>query len=69
MEFTLREAAQVLDPPVTEWQLRQLVTALRVQPAGRRRTGHAGRPVSTYDYAELAKLHEVLVPFLPIPGA
>jgi hypothetical protein len=62
--LTLAEASQVLDPPVTEQQLRQIVTALRWQPDGWRRTGRAGHPFPVYDVAELLELHAALVPFL-----
>jgi len=62
--FTLREAAEVLNPPVTERQLRQIVTALGWKPAGHRHTGRSGHPFPTYDAAELLALHAALVPFL-----
>lgn len=62
--LTLAEAATLLDPPMTEQQLRQIVTALRIPAAGKRDTGRAGRPAPTYDAAALMKLHCALVPFL-----
>lgn len=62
--LTLAEAAQVLDPPMTEQQLREIVRALRWEPEGYRHTGRAGRPAPRYDAAKIMKLHAVLVPFL-----
>ncbi len=62
--LTLAEAAAVLDPPVTEQQLRAIVTALRWKPDGVRRTGRAGRPAPCYDASRILTLHAALVPFL-----
>ena len=62
--LTLAEAAMVLDPPVTEQQLRAMVTALGWQPYGVRRTGRAGRPLPEYDATRLLELHAAMVPFL-----
>ena len=61
--LTLAEAAQVLDPPMTERQLRAIVRALAWQPEGYRHTGRAGRPAPRYDAARLMALHAALVPF------
>jgi len=68
-DLTLAELAQVLDPPLTEHQLRQLVTLTGLKPSGKRRTGRAGRPQPTYEVTELLKLHAVLAPFLGISDA
>jgi 2-keto-3-deoxy-L-rhamnonate aldolase RhmA len=62
--LTLAEAAQVLDPPMTEQQLRAIVRALRWEPEGYRHTGRAGRPGARYDAGKILKLHAALVPFL-----
>ncbi len=62
--LTLAEAAQVLDPPVTEAQLRAIVRALGWQPDDWRRTGKPGRPVPAYDSADLMRLHAALTPFM-----
>jgi hypothetical protein len=62
--LTLAEAAQVLDPPVSERQLRAIVGALGWRPCGHRRTGQAGRPAARYDAGELMKLHAALAPWL-----
>jgi hypothetical protein len=68
--LTLAEAAQVLDPPMTEQQLRQIVRALGWEPGGERGNGHPGRPgrqKATFDAAEILRLHAALVPFLRSP--
>jgi hypothetical protein len=65
--LTLAEAAMVLDPPVTEQQLRAIVRALGWQAAGVRHGGHPGRPgrqQATFDAADVLRLHAALVPFL-----
>ncbi len=62
--LTLSEAAQVLDPPMTERQLRQIITALGWQPGEWRRTGRIGHPFPAYPAADLMRLHAALVPFL-----
>jgi hypothetical protein len=67
--LTLAEAAMVLDPPVTEQQLRAMVSALGWQPHGARRTGRAGRPVDAYEATRLLELHAAMVPFLGINHA
>ena len=61
--LTLAEAAAVLDPPLSERQLRQIVHALRWPPAGHRYTGRAGRPAPMYSATRLMELHAALVPF------
>lgn len=61
--LTLAEAATLLDPPMTERQLRAIVRALRWQPAGWRHNGH-GHPYATYQAADIMRLHAALLPFL-----
>lgn len=62
--LTLAEAATVLDPPVTEQQLRAIVTALGWKPDSHRHTGRAGRPAPEYDAARIMRLHAALLPFI-----
>lgn len=62
--LTLAEAAAVLEPTITEQQLRQIITALGWQPSGHRRTGRRGHPFPEYDATDLLNLHAALVPFL-----
>jgi len=68
--LTLAEAAAVLNPPVTEAQLRVIVRALHWQPADHRHHGRAtgGRPAAAYDAQELLKLHAALSPWLGKPS-
>lgn len=61
--LTLAEAATLLDPPMSEHQLRVIVRALRWRPAGTRPSGRAGHPPLTYDAARLMALHRALLPF------
>lgn len=61
--LTLAEAAQVLEPAMSEQQLRAIVTALGWQPDSWRRSGKPGRPSPAYDSADLMGLHAALVPF------
>ena len=55
--FTLAEALQVLDPPMTRRQLRRAITQASLRPSGKRYTGCAGRPALRYDAADLMKIH------------
>ena len=62
--LTLTEAAQVLEPPLTERQLRALVRVLRWEPCGTRQTGRRGHPRATYPASDIFGLHAALMPFL-----
>lgn len=63
--LTLAEAAALLEPPVTEYQLRHIIRQLPgITPAGVRRAGHIGRPEHTYDAGEIMRLHAALTPWL-----
>ena len=64
--LTIPEAAAsgLLVPPLSEHQLRVIIRALRIPPAGVRRTGCTGHPQHTYDWAELARLHSAISPWL-----
>ena len=67
--LTLAEAAAVLEPPVTEYQLRHIIHQLPgITPAGARRQGRPGRPELTYRAADLMRLHAALVPWLAAPA-
>jgi len=61
--LTLAEAAAILEPPVTERQLRAIITALAWQPSGHQHTGRSGRPAARYDATRLMLLHAALAPF------
>jgi hypothetical protein len=62
--WTLEEAAQLLDPPMSVEQLRHLVQAAGLQPAGARRTGRRGRPAPTYSSTALLRAHAAIAPLL-----
>lgn len=62
--LTLAEASEVLDPPIGEKQLREIVHALRWKPAGHRHDGRKGHPKATYPAEAIMKLHRALVPWL-----
>lgn len=64
VQLTLTEAASILEPPISEPQLRLIVRALAIQPSGHRRTGQAGRPTEEFDSAEIMRLHGALSPWL-----
>jgi hypothetical protein len=66
--FTIAEAAAVLDPPMTEKQLRKIIFELGWRPAGWRYTGRSGHPISTWDMARIQRLHIALLPFLDAPA-
>jgi hypothetical protein len=62
--WTAEDAAALLDPPMTVDQVRALIRAAAIQPAGHRRTGRRGRPAETYDPEVILRAHASLVPFL-----
>jgi len=62
--LTLAEAAALLEPPLTEAQLREILHALRWKPTAVRRTGRPGHPVPVYPADELMRLHAAITPFL-----
>ena len=64
LTFTIAEAAQILEPAMTEPQLHAIIRALGWKPDGHRHTGTGGRPPVTYDAARLLALHAALIPFL-----
>jgi hypothetical protein len=65
VELTLAEAATLLEPAITEQQLRAIIRALGWQPSGWRHRG-SGRahPVACYDAARILALHGALTPFM-----
>jgi hypothetical protein len=62
--LTIAEAAQILDPPIGERQLRIIVTALGWPADQWRHSGRRGHPTAAYDATRLMQLHASLVPFI-----
>ncbi len=62
--FTIAEAVTILNPPMTERQLRQIIGALGWKPAGYRHDGRPGHPHPVYDSARIMGLHAALLPFM-----
>lgn len=63
--LTLTEAATLLNPRITDHQLRAIIRQLPgITPAGARHDGGIGRPEHTYHWADLARLHAALTPWL-----
>ena len=62
--LTITEALSLLDPPITEAQLRHAIAAAGLKPCGSRPTGQPGRPHPTYSWPELVALHGALSPWL-----
>lgn len=62
--LTIRELADLLDPPVTADQVKHMVRAVGLRPCGHRRTGRKGRPTALYDATVILRVHAALVPFM-----
>lgn len=62
--WTVEDATALLDPAMSVEQVRALIRAAGIQPAGHRRTGRRGRPAETYDAEVILQAHAALVPFL-----
>lgn len=69
VKVTLSEAASILDPPMTETQIRAIINALGWPPAGTSPNGRRGRPQHTYPWADITALHALLAPWLQITYA
>jgi hypothetical protein len=61
--LTLKEAATLLQPPLTEQQLRAIIRALHWQPAGWRHNP-CGHPWATYPWTDISALHKDLLPHM-----
>jgi hypothetical protein len=62
--LTVKELADLLDPPVTAEQVWHLVCYTRLKPCGYRRTGQRGRPTAVYDARIVMKAHALLAPLV-----
>jgi hypothetical protein len=61
--LTIKELADLLDPPVTPEQIVHLICYMGLKPCGRRRSGRRGRPAALYDARTVLAAHAVLVPY------
>jgi hypothetical protein len=61
--LTLAELADLLDPPVTVEQVKNLIHAVQLQPVSYRRTGRQGRPAPEYDARLVMQAHGALSQF------
>src|SRR5260370_36451391 len=61
---TVADAVTMLNPPMTDRQLRDILRALTIPPCGRRWTGGMGRPSDLYDWGEITRLHAAIAPRL-----
>ena len=60
----MADAVTMLNPPMTDRQLRDILRALTIPPCGRRWTGGMGRPADLYDWGEITRLHAAVKPWL-----
>ncbi|MEV0586340.1 hypothetical protein [Nonomuraea sp. NPDC050310] len=58
--WTAREAAEHLDPPLTEDEVRALITIFQV-PAIGQRTGGRGRPADEYAQDAILHAHAIVI--------
>ena len=61
---TIGEFVVGTNPPISDDRMTALVLLLGVEPAARRRTGHAGRPVRLFRPSDLAEVHTAVCPWL-----
>jgi hypothetical protein len=66
VDLTLTEATTLMNPTISEPQLRAIIRALHIPHTGTRPNGHPGRPALTYPASQLMQLHAALVPWLGI---
>ncbi len=62
--LTMRELADLLDPPVTVEQVFHIVRAVGLEPCGWRRSGRRGRPAALYNAAAVMEAHSLLTPLM-----
>lgn len=63
--LTVKELADLLDPPLTAQQLTHLIYLLDLKPCGYRRSGQRGRPAALYEARKIMAVHAALVPYIP----
>ena len=55
--LTIREALELLNPPMTRMQLASLIILASIEPAEIRRTRRSGRPAAAYPAARIMQAH------------
>lgn len=58
-DWTVADAALLLDPPMSEAEVRALIVVSGIEPVGQRRG--RGRPAHVYDQAQLLEAHAAAV--------
>src|SRR6266496_6853003 len=64
VSLTVRELADLLDPPVTVEQVSHLIQYLKLEPCGWRRSGRRGRPAALYEARVIMEAHALLIPLM-----
>lgn len=59
--WTIDDAAAILDPEMTAGQVRALIDLIGIEPNGRRHTGRRGKPLPTYDPSTIQEAHAVVM--------
>lgn len=63
--LTVKELADLLDPPLTPQQVIHMICLLGLKPCGYRRSGQRGRPAALYEAKKIMAVHAVIVPYIP----
>ncbi|MEV0616174.1 hypothetical protein AB0I81_22865 [Nonomuraea sp. NPDC050404] len=59
--WTLSDAAALLNPELTADQVRAMIELFAIEPNGKRLTGRRGKPLPTYDPDLIQRAHAILV--------
>jgi hypothetical protein len=61
IRWTVEEAVAHLDPPMDAAEVRAMITACDLRPAGYRRTGARGRPAPEYPLPQILRAHAAII--------
>lgn len=59
--WTVDEAAGILDPPLTTFEIRSMINLMGILPAGTRTGRGAGRPPAQYPATVLMRAHAAII--------
>ena len=59
--WTIADAADQLNPPMSETEVRAMVEAFAITSNGKRLTGRRGKPLPTYDPELIQRAHAALM--------